>query len=101
MPVSMKRDDGMCLIDLEGSIAIPSAAELKSLILQGLASGQQLCFNLQSASDLDITALQLLWATEREAGIRGTQIALCGQVPDNILSAALDAGFETFPVGSR
>ena len=101
MSVSMKQIDGTCVIDLEGPIAIPSAVELKSIILQGLASGQKLCFDLQSASELDITALQLLWATERAAGIRGIQVTLCGQIPDNLLSAALDAGFETFPVGPR
>jgi anti-anti-sigma regulatory factor len=101
MPVSIEKTDEMFLISLDGVVAIPTAAELKAAILQGLASGQDLCFDLQNATELDITALQLLWAAGREASIAGMRAVLSGQVPETILTAAADAGFETFPLVAK
>jgi 16S rRNA U1498 N3-methylase RsmE len=101
MPVSIKQSDGIFFIYLDGAITIPSAAELKLVILQGLASGQKLSFDLQDAIELDITALQLLCATEREAGIQAVEAAVSGDVPDNLLAAAVNAGLKTFPMGSK
>jgi anti-anti-sigma regulatory factor len=101
MPVSIKQSDGISLIYFDGAITIPSAAELRLAILQALASGQTVCFDLDKASELDITALQLLWATEREAKVAGLQATVSGDVPECILAAAVDAGFQAFPMVSK
>jgi hypothetical protein len=47
MPVFIKQSDWISLIYLDGAITIPSATELKLVILQGLASEQKLSFHLQ------------------------------------------------------
>jgi anti-anti-sigma regulatory factor len=101
MPISIEQNDGSSLISIEGTITISSAAELKLVILQGLALRQKLSFDLQNAAELDITALQLLWATEREANIIGLPATITGQVPDHIDVAAVNAGFRTLPMSSK
>jgi len=101
MPISIQQIDEMYRIQLDGAIAIPSAAKLKLFILNGLSSEQKLCFDLQNATELDITALQLLWAAERESGIAGLPATISGQVPDSILAAAVNAGFQAFPMGPQ
>ncbi len=98
MPVTLEQNENLCLLRLEGEIDITSATELKMLLLQGLASGRELRVDLERATDLDVTAMQLLWAAEREARRLRTGITLTGRVPKEISSAAGDAGFESFPV---
>jgi anti-anti-sigma regulatory factor len=101
MPLSIQQSDGISLIYIEGAITISSASELKLVILQGLALRQKLTFDLQNATELDITALQLLWTTEREAEIAGLPATITGQVPDHIHVAAVNAGFQKFPMSSK
>jgi len=99
MPVTLDQGEGRCVIRLEGEINIGSAAELKKLLLQALACGRELRLDLEHATELDVTAWQLLWAAEREARGSSRGFTLLGQVPGEISAAVVDAGFETFPVG--
>jgi hypothetical protein len=101
MPLSINRSDETSFINIEGAITISSAAELKLMILQSLELRQKLTFDLQNTTELDITALQLLWTTEREADIRGLPATIAGPVPDHIHVAAVSAGFQTFPLSSK
>jgi len=99
MPVTLDQGEGRCVIRLDGEINIGSAAELKELLLQALASGRELRIDLEHATELDVTALQLLWAAEREARGSSRGFTLAGQVPGEISVAMGDAGLETFPAG--
>jgi len=98
VPLTLDQNENFCVLHLEGEIDITSATELKTLLLQGLASGRELRVNLERATDLDVTAMQLLWAAEREARRSGMGITLTGRLSEEISSAAGDAGFERFPV---
>ena len=100
MPVTLAQGEAQCVIRLDGEINIGSAAELKKLLLQALASGKDMCVDLECATGLDVTALQLLWAADREARGSGRSLKLAGPVPEEILAAVNDAGFESFPIGS-
>jgi anti-anti-sigma regulatory factor len=86
------------VICLEGVIDIASAAELKTLLLDALKSGSGLSVSLDRCTDLDVTAIQLLWAAEREARASSVGFALAGQVPETVSAALKDAGFEAFHV---
>ena len=55
--------------------------------------------DVEHATELDVTALQLLWAAEREARGSSRGFTLAGRVPEEISVAVVDAGLETFPVG--
>ncbi len=98
MTVTLDHGEADCLIHLDGEINIASAAELKTLLVEALATGKDLRVDLERATQLDITALQLLWAAERKAAGAGSQFTVAGSVPQELADATADAGFEKFPV---
>ena len=95
MPVTMEQQESRSVIRLAGELTLTSAAELKNLLLQGLASGNDLRLDLEQAEAIDITLMQLLWAAGREADRKGAGLAI--QMSDAAATAARDAGFERFP----
>ena len=95
MAVTIERLESQAVIRLAGEFTLTSAAELKSLLLQGLASGNDLRLDLEQAEEIDITLMQLLWAAGREADRKGASISI--QVSDAAATAAREAGFERFP----
>ena len=95
MPLTCERTETQCLIRLDGDCGVTSAAELKELLLEGLACGKDLRLDLEGATEIDVTTLQLLWAAGREATRTGFQFS--SRVSKAVLSAARDAGFELFP----
>ena len=97
MSVTLEHGEADCLIHLDGEINIAIAAELKSLLVAALALGKDLRVDLERATQLDITALQLLWAAERKAAGMGSRFAVAGSVPQELADAVADAGFERFP----
>ncbi len=77
---------------MDGDFNLSSAAELKELLLEGLASGKELQLDLQGAGEIDITVLQLLWAAGREA--ERAAIRLVTHMGEGTASVAREAGFE-------
>jgi anti-anti-sigma regulatory factor len=98
MSVSLDLGEAQCLMRLEGKIDINSAAELKKLLLLALQSGKEVRLDLGQATDLDVTAMQLLWAANREARKLGSTFAVAGHLPESICTVVSEAGFEGFPV---
>ncbi len=101
MAVAMDESEGQCVIRLDGEVGIACAQELKKVMLQALASGKELQVDLRCATELDVTAIQLLWAAEREARKFGRRFVLAGEAPAEIVAAVTEAGFEAFPVPSN
>ena len=95
MAVTMEQQESQSVIRLAGEFTLTSAAELKNLLLQGLASGNDLRLDLEQAEEIDITVMQLLWAAGREADRKGASLAI--QMSDAAAMAARDASFERFP----
>lgn len=95
MALTMEQQESQSVIRLAGELTLTSAAELKNLLLQGLASGNDLRLDLEQAEAIDITVMQLLWAAGREADRKGASLAI--QMSDAAATAARDAGFERFP----
>jgi anti-anti-sigma factor len=98
MPVVLDHMEGLCFLRVKGEANIASAAELKQLLVQALGTGKGIRLDLEHATEMDLMALQLLWATERAARAMGVGFILAGAVPEEISAAAIEAGFETFPV---
>jgi anti-anti-sigma regulatory factor len=104
VPLTLERSEGFCTIRLDGAIDIANAAELKSLLVQALASGNlaspilaspfQVQVSLGAATDLDVTAVQLLWAATRQAKTSGVDFSILEPVPESVTAALLLAGFE-------
>jgi anti-anti-sigma regulatory factor len=71
---------------------------LKAALLEAVASGKELRLGMESVVDLDVTALQLLWAAAREAKARSVRFITEGELPERITALIVDAGFDNFPV---
>jgi hypothetical protein len=98
VPVALEQSEALSVIRLEGAIGIADAAELKKLLLQALQPGKKVNLLLECAAELDVTAVQLLWAAGREAKRSGVEFTFAGTVPEEISTALGDAGFEKLPV---
>jgi hypothetical protein len=98
VPVVLDESGALPVIRLEGEVNIESAAELKGLLIKALGMGTETRVSLEKATDLDISAMQLLIATERDAAKSKIRFVLDGPVPDEISVAMVHAGFRKFPV---
>ncbi|MGC2301181.1 MAG: STAS domain-containing protein [Acidobacteriaceae bacterium] len=97
MPVTFDRSEAAGVVRLEGDIDIASAAQLKEVLLEALAQRGEARISLETATGIDVTAVQLLWAAEREAKASGVVMALQGPVPETLRATLREAGFESFP----
>jgi anti-anti-sigma factor len=93
VPITLKQSKESNMIRLEGVIDIASAAELKKLLLTAFNSGREVRVALGGATDLDVTAVQLLWAARRQAKVSGVNFAFTGQMQEQVTSALRQAGF--------
>jgi ABC-type transporter Mla MlaB component len=80
---------------------INCAADFKTLLIQALASGKDMELDLRQATALDVTALQLLWAAEREARGSGRILTLSDSLPEKLFVMTKEAGFDKFPVSVK
>jgi anti-anti-sigma regulatory factor len=85
------------VVRLEGEIGIADAARLKAVLLEALGPGAGARIALETATGLDVTAVQLLWAAERAAQATGVPIALEGTVPEKLRATLREAGFGRLP----
>jgi len=91
----MQRSETDLLIRLEDVVNVTSAEELKSLLLEGLVSGRDVHLDLERVEEIDVTVMQLLWASGREADRKGTRMVT--RVSEAAAAAARELGFERFP----
>ena len=98
LAITLEQREKASAIHLEGAIDIALAAELKSTLIDALKAGMAVLVALDANADLDVTAIQLLWAAEREAKASGVRFMLEGDVPAGVSAALKGAGFERFPV---
>jgi len=96
VPVTLNQDGSLSLLRLKGAIDIGCAAELKRLLLEAFKSGGEVCVSAEGATDLDSTAVQLLWAAEREAKGAGVKFSLTGLASEQISAALGEAGLKQF-----
>ncbi len=101
MPVTFDPGAEPGLIRLEGEIDISQADELKRVLLAALQEKRELRIALELASGMDITAVQLLWAAEREARAAGTALVLQGTVPETLRATVREAGLDRFPMADE
>ncbi len=79
-------------MELDGAIDISSAADLKASLLQALEMGVEISITLTGTTELDVTAVQLLWAAAREAEQR--RLGFMVTQPPELGRLLADAGLE-------
>jgi anti-anti-sigma regulatory factor len=98
VPATLEQDAGLNVIRLEGAMEIGCAAELKRLLVEALASGPEVRISQEGATDLDVTAVQLLWAAARQAQGAGVKFTLTGPASREVSAALGEAGLQQFLV---
>jgi len=78
---------------LEGAVDISVAAELKQSLLEALGAGKDLHISLAAVTELDVTAVQLLWAAAREAKAQGVAFVLDEPASPALARTLADSGF--------
>jgi anti-anti-sigma regulatory factor len=92
MGITLDESGPQAVIGLEGAVDISSAAELKALLLRALNSGKKVRVSYGVATDLDVTAAQLLWAAGQEASKAGVDYSLAGPALADVNAALSVAG---------
>ena len=98
MGIVLEQQEESSVIRLEGTIDIALAAELKATLLKALKTSKNVDVALDADADVDVTAIQLLWAAERESGASGVEFKRSGQLPEMVVASLKDAGIDRFPV---
>jgi len=94
--VGLEQREDSSTIRLEGAIDIGLAGELRAALLTALTSGGELRIALGGATDLDVTAMQLLWAARRMADASNVRFAFEGPAQERVTAALALAGMEKF-----
>lgn len=100
MSVRFDRSEVPGMIRLDGEIDIGCAAELKSVLEEALAVKGDVSdparISLAQVTAMDVTAVQLLWAAQREELLAGRKLTLEGSVPATLRATLRAAGLERY-----
>ena len=89
----LSHSGGSCLLRLSGAIDITTAAELKAMLLRAFEGSKRIQVSAEGVSDLDVTALQLLWAARKHAARLGVGFAISA-APAPIGNLVAELGME-------
>lgn len=101
MPVTFDRVAEPGLIRLEGEVDISQAEDLKRILLEALTAGRATRIAMETVTSVDITAVQLLWAAEREGKASGMQLTLDEKIPEALRTLLREAGFDRVPLADQ
>ncbi len=96
MTIALTESDLGSVVALKGTIDISSAAELKAVLVKAFGLGKEVCISLDAVTYLDVTAVQLLWAAERQAAQSSMVLRFSGHLSDLVSTTLADAGLPLF-----
>jgi len=94
MSVTLSHGEDSSCVRLEGTIDIGDAADLKTALLAALGPRNTVEVALDGVTGLDVTAVQLLWAAQREAQRVNVALHFSGRVPEAVRAVLADAGLK-------
>ena len=92
--ISLSCSGEASVLHLAGAIDIACAGELKDAFLNALQAGKPIQVEIGGVSDVDVTALQLLWAARRAAGQLEVDFAVSGEPAEPIKRQMAELGME-------
>ncbi|MGA9527796.1 MAG: STAS domain-containing protein [Terriglobales bacterium] len=96
MSLTFDASSAEAILRVEGNVDIGCAAEFKRMLIEAFRLGKPVRMDLSKAGDLDVTAVQLLWAAKCNAEKNGVEFAVAGGLPDEVSGAISAAGLEKF-----
>lgn len=101
MGSNVQQEEDSILIRLEATLDVAFAAELKKTLTEALQRGKAVRIELDAVSGLDVTAVQLLWAAQREARLSGTTFDVASGLPECQCALLRVLGFDGFPITAK
>lgn len=98
MGITREQSNSFNNVCLEGSIDVTCARDLQSALVAALETGLEVRVSIAGGSELDVTAIQLLYAASREARESGLKFSITTEAREAISLALADAGFAKFPL---
>lgn len=74
-----------CTITWAGDAGIEQASALQKELLKAFDEKKTILLDLSQITDIDISALQLIVAAEKESKIRGVAFQVLDTIPDNVM----------------
>lgn len=96
LPITKAGNESHYVIRLEGEIDVSTAADLKRMLVDAVTASRSVTVDASAATDLDVTAVQLMWATARQAEMSGTSLQIA-PMTEALGHAFVSLGFEDFP----
>lgn len=94
MSFSLQKSDSEWVLRLEGEVDISCAAEFKRALMEAVASGKRTRIDAGGVEEVDVTAIQLLWAAARECEKSGKELVMEPAMSPVLQQAAMQTGFE-------
>jgi anti-anti-sigma regulatory factor len=89
--------DGRTVFYLRGETSVNSAADLHRMLRTVLeADDVEIAADLTAVVELDLSAIQLLWAAQQAAGRSGRKIVLSGALPASAVERFRLSGLDPF-----
>jgi anti-anti-sigma factor len=82
--LTCEKREHQCVIRLEGELDVACSGELKRCLVEAISHQKDLALDLSAATDVDVTALQLLWATMKAAEKMGKKVSVVSELPASI-----------------
>ena len=84
MAISVDSQDGIQYIRLSDAVDIAQAAELKRILMDAMALSSRVRISVSGATAVDVTAVQLLWASVLHASSAGTDLVVEGPLSKEV-----------------
>jgi anti-anti-sigma factor len=95
LPITLNEEQTRCVVRLQGDVDPADSGQLKRALVEAIAAHKELRVELAEVTDLDVTAVQLLWAAKHAAEQANTQWTAEG-IPEPVLLALRETGFGSF-----
>jgi anti-anti-sigma regulatory factor len=96
MTILLEKSGGKSVIRLAGAVTIASAAELKTALLEAVASNVDILISLEEVTEVDVSILQLIVASARDANLSGQELTSAAPTPPVVSQAVQSAGLAPF-----
>jgi len=94
MSLQLQEFRNRSVIQLEDSITLNCASELRDLLLQVLNSKNQIEIDVSRVTEFDLSALQILYAARLAANQTGAGLSTASPVPEVVRAAIQESGIE-------
>lgn len=69
----------------DDTVSIENAQKKKQELLKAFNSSEVICLDISRLEDLDISAVQLILASQKEAVVRKKKFKIIGEIPHNFI----------------